>query len=94
MRFRYKGKPKEDLEKAVWYMNDYMHHRDLYTEFTVKLGNVKTATGNIAGTTSPLSVTIVLSPVFLVIVVSVSVVCADCLGLVPALAWALRAIRP
>ena len=42
MRFRYKGKPKEDLEKAVWYMNDYMHHRDLYTEFTVKLGNVKT----------------------------------------------------
>lgn len=42
MRFRYKGKPKEDLEKAVWYMNDYMHHRDLYAEFTVKLGNEKT----------------------------------------------------
>lgn len=42
MRFRYKGKPKEDLEKAVWYMNDYMNHRDLYTEFTVKLGNEKT----------------------------------------------------
>lgn len=42
MRFRYKGEPKEDLEKAVWYMNDYMNHRDLYTEFTVKLGNEKT----------------------------------------------------
>lgn len=42
MRFRYKGKPKEDLEKAVWYMNDYMCHRDLYSEFTVKLGNEKT----------------------------------------------------
>ena len=42
MRFRYKGKPKEDLEKAVWYMNDYMTHRDLYAEFTVKLGNEKT----------------------------------------------------
>ena len=42
MRFRYKGKPKEDLEKAVWYMNDYMNHRDLYAEFTVKLGNEKT----------------------------------------------------
>ena len=42
MRFRYKGKPKEDLEKAVWYMNDYMCHRDLYAEFTVKLGNEKT----------------------------------------------------
>lgn len=42
MRFRYKGKPKEDLEKAVWYMNDYMSHRDLYAEFTVKLGNEKT----------------------------------------------------
>lgn len=41
MRFRYKGKPKEDLEKAVWYMNDYMNHRDLYAEFTVKLGNEK-----------------------------------------------------
>lgn len=26
MRFRYKGKPKEDLDKAVWYMNDYMCH--------------------------------------------------------------------
>lgn len=42
MRFRYKGKPKEDLEKAVWYMNDYMNHRDLYAEFSVKLGNEKT----------------------------------------------------
>lgn len=42
MRFRYKGKPKEDLEKAIWYMNDYMNHRDLYAEFTVKLGNEKT----------------------------------------------------
>ena len=42
MRFRYKGKPKEDLEKAVWYMNDYMSHRDLYAEFSVKLGNEKT----------------------------------------------------
>lgn len=42
MRFRYKCKPKEDLEKAVWYMNDYMNHRDLYAEFTVKLGNEKT----------------------------------------------------
>lgn len=42
MRFRYKGKPKEDLEKAVWYMNDYMCHRDLYAEFSVKLGNEKT----------------------------------------------------
>lgn len=42
MRFRYKGEPKEDLEKAVWYMNDYMNHRDLYAEFTVKLGNEKT----------------------------------------------------
>lgn len=42
MRFRYKGKPKEDLEKAVWYMNDYMTHRDLYAEFTVKLSNEKT----------------------------------------------------
>lgn len=42
MRFRYKGKPKEDIEKAVWYMNDYMNHRDLYAEFTVKLGNEKT----------------------------------------------------
>lgn len=42
MRFRYKGKPKEDLEKAVWYMNDYMNHRDLYAEFTVKLSNEKT----------------------------------------------------
>lgn len=42
MRFRYKGKPKEDLEKAVWYMNDYMNHRDFYAEFTVKLGNEKT----------------------------------------------------
>lgn len=42
MRFRYKGKPKEDLEKAVWYMNDYMNHRDLYAEFTIKLGNEKT----------------------------------------------------
>ena len=42
MRFRYKGKPKEDLEKAVWYMNDYMCHRDLCAEFTVKLGNEKT----------------------------------------------------
>ena len=42
MRFRYKGKPKEDLEKAVWYMNDYMNHRDLYAEFTVKLDNEKT----------------------------------------------------
>lgn len=42
MRFRYKNKPKEDLEKAVWYMNDYMHHRDLYAEFTVKLGIEKT----------------------------------------------------
>lgn len=42
MRFRYKGKPKEDLEKAVWYMNDYMCHRDLYANFTVKLGNEKT----------------------------------------------------
>ena len=38
MRFRYKGKPKEDLEKAVWYMNDYMNHRDLYAKFSVKLG--------------------------------------------------------
>lgn len=42
MRFRYKGKPKEDLEKAVWYMNDYVCHRDLYAEFSVKLGNEKT----------------------------------------------------
>ena len=42
MRFRYKGKPKEDLEKAVWYMNDYVYHRDLYAEFSVKLGNEKT----------------------------------------------------
>lgn len=42
MRFRYKGKPKEDLEKAVWYMNDYMCHRDLYADFSVKLGNEKT----------------------------------------------------
>lgn len=42
MRFRYKGKPKEDLEKAVWYMNDYMNHRDLYAEFSVKLGNETT----------------------------------------------------
>jgi len=42
MRFRYKGKPKEDLEKAVWYMNDYTCHRDLYAEFTVKLVNEKT----------------------------------------------------
>lgn len=23
MRFRYKGKPVEDMEKAVWYLNDY-----------------------------------------------------------------------
>lgn len=36
MRFRYKGKPKEDLEKAVWYMNDYMCHRNLYADFSVK----------------------------------------------------------
>lgn len=42
MRFRYKGKPKEDLEKAVWYMNDYMNHRDLYAEFTVKHDLCKT----------------------------------------------------
>ena len=42
MRFRYKGKPKEDLEKAVWYMTDYVYHRDLYAEFSVKLGNEKT----------------------------------------------------
>src|SRR5574344_735481 len=42
MRFRYKGKPKEDLEKAVWYMHDYACHRDLYAEFSVKLGNEKT----------------------------------------------------
>ena len=42
IRSRFKGKPKEDLEKAVWYMNDYMSHRDLYAEFTVKLGNEKT----------------------------------------------------
>lgn len=42
MRFRYKGKPKEDLEKAVWYMNDYMCHRDLYAEFSVKHSNEKT----------------------------------------------------
>ena len=42
MRFRYKGKPKEDLEKAVWYMNDYMSHRDLYAEFTVKHDLCKT----------------------------------------------------
>ena len=42
MRFRYKGKPKEDLEKAVWYMNDYMNHRDLYAKFSVKLGNETT----------------------------------------------------
>lgn len=42
MRFRYKGKPKEDLEKAVWYMNDYMSHRDLYAEFTVKHNLCKT----------------------------------------------------
>lgn len=42
MRFRYKGKPKEDLEKAVWYMNDYMCHRDLYANFSVKLGEEKT----------------------------------------------------
>lgn len=42
MRFRYKSKPKEDLEKAVWYMNDYMCHRDLYADFSVKLGNEKT----------------------------------------------------
>ena len=42
MRFRYKGKPKEDLEKAVWYMNDYMNHRDLYAEFSVKHDLCKT----------------------------------------------------
>lgn len=42
MRFRYKGKPKEDLEKAVWYMNDYMSHRDLYNDFSVKHSNEKT----------------------------------------------------
>lgn len=42
MRFRYKGKPKEDLEKAVWYMNDYMNHRDLYAKFTVKHDLCKT----------------------------------------------------
>lgn len=42
MRFRYKGKPKEDLEKAVWYMNDYMSHRDLYAEFSVKHDLCKT----------------------------------------------------
>lgn len=42
MRFRYKGKPKEDLEKAVWYMNDYMCHRDLYAEFSVKHDLCKT----------------------------------------------------
>ena len=42
MRFRYKGKPKEDLEKAVWYMNDYMCHRDLYAEFSVKHDLMKT----------------------------------------------------
>lgn len=42
MRFRYKGKPKEDLDKAVWYMKDYSSHRDLYAEFSVKHSNVKT----------------------------------------------------
>lgn len=42
MRFRYKGKPKEDLEKAVWYMNDYVCHRDLYAEFSVKHDLCKT----------------------------------------------------
>ena len=42
MRFRYKGKPKEDIEKAVWYMNDYMCHRDLYAEFSVKHDLMKT----------------------------------------------------
>lgn len=42
MRFRYKGKPKEDLEKAVWYMNDYMCHRDLYADFSVKHDLCKT----------------------------------------------------
>lgn len=26
MRFRYKGRPKEDLDKAVWYMNDYLYN--------------------------------------------------------------------
>ena len=42
MRFRYKGKPKEDLDKAVWYMNDYMCHRDLYAEFSLKHDLLKT----------------------------------------------------
>lgn len=42
MRFRYKGKSKEDLEKAVWYMNDYMNNRDLYNDFSVKHSNEKT----------------------------------------------------
>lgn len=26
MRFRYKGKPVEDMEKAVWYLNDYFNN--------------------------------------------------------------------
>ena len=26
MRFRYKGKPTEDMEKAVWYLNDYFNN--------------------------------------------------------------------
>lgn len=28
-RFRYKYKPVEDLEKAVWYLNDYVEHHQL-----------------------------------------------------------------
>lgn len=27
MRFRYKGKPLEDLHKAVWYLRDYIEHQ-------------------------------------------------------------------
>lgn len=42
MRFRYKGKPKEDLDKAVWYMKDYSSHRDLYAEFSLKHDLLKT----------------------------------------------------
>lgn len=33
MRFRYKGKPIEDMEKAVWYLRDYVKNmtKDRYT---------------------------------------------------------------
>lgn len=27
MRFRYKGKPMEDLKKAVWYLNDFVRNQ-------------------------------------------------------------------